>query len=284
MSCPYCLRAPRRSGCCTSRTRTWRRGSTASSGGSPRWRHPSSPTSSSTPATTWATPMGCAGLRAAFDPLRGIPGVFVHGSNDHAAPSPRNPLKYFTGPSPVKAIAEPLDTRALDGYFTDELGWVDLNNTVGSLDVGGARVDAFGVSDAHRHWDRLDDLPDPLEDLAVGRQRDRVARRHARTVPSRARHLHRSRRRHDLRRPHARRPGAPAGLRRTRGELRHPPAPGTGSQHVDARWPHRTAERQRGPRPFDLCSGALRLPARGVARDPPRRRGLLRSEHATEIG
>ena len=39
---------------------------------------------------------GLRGLRAAFDPLRGIPGVFVHGSNDHAAPSPRNPLKYFT--------------------------------------------------------------------------------------------------------------------------------------------------------------------------------------------
>jgi predicted MPP superfamily phosphohydrolase len=110
-------------------------------------------------------PDGLRGLRAAFDPLRGIPGVFVHGSNDHAAPSPRNPLRYFTGPSPVKSIAEPLDTRALDSYLTDDLGWLDLNNTVGSLDVGGARVDAFGVSDAHRHWDRLDSLGDPLADL-----------------------------------------------------------------------------------------------------------------------
>ncbi|MET0781700.1 MAG: metallophosphoesterase [Microbacterium sp.] len=108
---------------------------------------------------------GLRGLRTALDPLRGIPGVFVHGSNDHAAPSPRNPLKYFTGPSTVKSIGEPLDTQALDGYLGDELGWLDLNNAVGSLDVGGLRMDALGVSDAHRHWDRLDVLPDLLQDL-----------------------------------------------------------------------------------------------------------------------
>ena len=78
---------------------------------------------------------GLRGLRAALDPLRGIPGVFVHGSNDHAAPSPRNPLRYFTGPSKVKTASEPLDTQALDGYLGDELGWLDLNNAVGSLEV-----------------------------------------------------------------------------------------------------------------------------------------------------
>ncbi len=108
---------------------------------------------------------GLRGLRVALDPLRGIPGVFVHGSNDHAAPSPRNPLRYFTGPSTVKSASEPLDTQALDGYLTDELGWLDLNNTVGSLDVGRLRIDAFGVSDAHRGWDQLDVLPDLMEEL-----------------------------------------------------------------------------------------------------------------------
>lgn len=110
-------------------------------------------------------PEGLRGLRAAFDPFRGTPGVFVHGSNDHAAPSPRNPIRYFTGPSAVKVAAEPLDTRSLDGYLTEELGWLDLNNKVGSLDVAGARVHTFGVSDAHRGWDRLDALPDPLAEL-----------------------------------------------------------------------------------------------------------------------
>jgi predicted MPP superfamily phosphohydrolase len=110
---------------------------------------------------------GLRGLRAAFDPLRGIPGVFVHGSNDHVAPSPRNPFKYFVGPSKGGADRswEPLDTQALDGYLADELGWLDLNNAVGSLEVAGQRIDAFGVSDAHRGWDRLDVLPDLIEEL-----------------------------------------------------------------------------------------------------------------------
>jgi predicted MPP superfamily phosphohydrolase len=105
---------------------------------------------------------GLRGLRAAFDALRGIPGVFVHGSNDHAAPSPRNPFKYFTGPSKGKHTSEPLDTGALDDFLTDELGWLDLNNAAGSLELGGLRVDAFGVSDAHRGWDDLEVLPDRL--------------------------------------------------------------------------------------------------------------------------
>ena len=108
---------------------------------------------------------GLRGLRAAFAPLRGIPGVYVHGSNDHTAPSPRNPLRYFLGPSNHIPTAEPLDTQALDGYLADDLGWVPLNNAVASLEVAGRRVDTFGVSDAHRGWDRVDALPDPLAEL-----------------------------------------------------------------------------------------------------------------------
>ena len=115
---------------------------------------------------------GLRGLRRAFDPLRGIPGVFVHGSNDHAAPSPRNPLRYFTGPSKVKQSEEPLDTQALDDYLTDELGWLDLNNAVGSLDAGGLHIAAFGVSDAHRHWDRLGVLAAPLAALRAEESAD----------------------------------------------------------------------------------------------------------------
>ncbi len=110
-------------------------------------------------------PEGLRGLRAAFDPLRGIPGAFVHGSNDHAAPTPRNPFRYFMGPSKHIAESEPLETQALDGYLRDELGWLELNNAVGALDAGGQRVDLFGVSDAHRGWDRLDALPDALAEL-----------------------------------------------------------------------------------------------------------------------
>ncbi len=110
---------------------------------------------------------GLEGIRRAFEPFAGIPGVFVHGSNDVSEPSPRNPLKYFTGPS--KSTSEPrrLDTAAMDAYFTDELGWTDLNNTAARLTVAGLDVDLVGVDDPHRRWDRLDALPDALDALGA---------------------------------------------------------------------------------------------------------------------
>ncbi|MEV8267048.1 metallophosphoesterase [Microbacterium sp. NPDC076911] len=108
---------------------------------------------------------GLYGIRTAFATLQGIPGVYVHGSNDHAAPSPRNPFKYFTGPSKVTVAEEPLDTGALDAYFTDELGWLPLNNAAHTITVNDTVIDTFGISDAHRGWDRLDLLPDALEKM-----------------------------------------------------------------------------------------------------------------------
>lgn len=110
---------------------------------------------------------GLDGIRRAFEPFAGVPGVFVHGSNDVQAPSPRNPLKYFTGPSKSHAVPEHLDTAGLDTFLTDELGWADLNNAAARLRVAGRDVDLFGVSDAHRFWDRLDVLPGALEQLGA---------------------------------------------------------------------------------------------------------------------
>ena len=117
---------------------------------------------------------GLIGVRRALDPLRGIPGLYVHGSNDLVAPSPRNPIRYFSGPSRKPKRALSLDTDALDAYLTADLGWLDLNNAAGQLTVGDTRIDAFGVSDAHREWDRLEVLPAALDaldgeaDLRVG--------------------------------------------------------------------------------------------------------------------
>lgn len=110
---------------------------------------------------------GIDGIRRAFAPLAGIPGVFVHGSNDVLAPSPRNPLKYFTGPSERPEEPDFLDTDAMNHYFTDELGWTNLNNTAARLQVAGTDVDFVGVSDAHRDWDDLDVLPDALAALGA---------------------------------------------------------------------------------------------------------------------
>ncbi|MDR6867722.1 putative MPP superfamily phosphohydrolase [Microbacterium resistens] len=110
---------------------------------------------------------GLIGVRASFAPFAGVPGVFVHGSNDVFAPTPRNPLKYFMGPSSVRREEERLDTDAMDAFLSDELGWTSLNNAAATLDVGGRRIDLFGVSDAHRDWDELDTLPDALQTLGT---------------------------------------------------------------------------------------------------------------------
>ncbi|WP_405372370.1 MULTISPECIES: metallophosphoesterase [unclassified Microbacterium] len=99
---------------------------------------------------------GLEGIRTAFSPLRGVPGFFVHGSNDVIAPSGRNPIRYFTGPSEQHARATYLDTDALDAFMGEELGWTTLNNTAASVNAGGIRIDALGVDDAHRDWDDLD--------------------------------------------------------------------------------------------------------------------------------
>ncbi|HEX5857011.1 MAG TPA: metallophosphoesterase [Microbacterium sp.] len=111
---------------------------------------------------------GLRGIRSAFSAFRGVPGVFVHGSNDHVAPGPRNPLRYFTGPSKRRTTAEPLDTDALDTFMSDTLGWQDVNNAAASVDVRGHRIDLFGVSDAHCEWDRLDVLPGLVDELRQG--------------------------------------------------------------------------------------------------------------------
>ena len=110
---------------------------------------------------------GLEGIRRAFAPFAGIPGVFVHGSNDVTGPSPRNPLRYFLGPSKKQHEPETLDTDAMDRYFTEELGWTDLDNAAARLRVAGNTVDFFGVNDAHRDWDRLDLLPGALDDLGT---------------------------------------------------------------------------------------------------------------------
>ncbi|MCP1427504.1 putative MPP superfamily phosphohydrolase [Microbacterium foliorum] len=108
---------------------------------------------------------GLDGIRRAFESFAGIPGVFVHGSNDVNGPSPRNPLRYFAGPSQRHHEPTFLDTDAMDAFFTDDLGWTDLNNTAARLTVAGDRIDLFGVSDAHRQWDRLGDLPAAIDAL-----------------------------------------------------------------------------------------------------------------------
>jgi predicted MPP superfamily phosphohydrolase len=108
---------------------------------------------------------GLDGIRRAFEPFAGIPGVFVHGSNDVIAPSPRNPFRYFMGPSQKPPTPASLDTEALDAYFSEDLGWSALDNTATRLTIAGNRIEFLGVGDAHCEWDRLEDLPAAIDGL-----------------------------------------------------------------------------------------------------------------------
>jgi uncharacterized protein len=98
---------------------------------------------------------GLLGIRAGLEPFRDLPGVYVWGSNDYFGPSPKNPLKYFSGPSRQHSEPKRLDLAGLKAYL-DGLGLTELNNTAAVLEVKGTRLEFFGVDDPHRGYDRLD--------------------------------------------------------------------------------------------------------------------------------
>ncbi|MFF2370992.1 metallophosphoesterase [Agromyces sp. NPDC058110] len=107
---------------------------------------------------------GLEGIRAAFEPFRGIPGVFVNGSNDYFGPVAKNPFLYFSGPSGHVRRSARLDIAALHSYF-DELGWQDLDNTAIGFDLRGTHFEFFGVDDPHKGYDRLDLITSAIDEL-----------------------------------------------------------------------------------------------------------------------
>lgn len=116
---------------------------------------------------------GLSGVKYALEPFRGVPGVFVHGSNDYHGPVAKNPLAYFRAPSKVVHHTPNLDVAALNEFFED-LGWLDLNNTARAMSIRGSRIEFVGVNDAHVQWDRLEKLPGALDEMRenVGWQHD----------------------------------------------------------------------------------------------------------------
>jgi len=107
---------------------------------------------------------GLSGVRRALDAFEGVPGVFVHGSNDYFGPVLKNPFGYFFEGTHAKVKRHPdLDTDALDTYLEDELGWFDLNNAVRAIELKGTRMELIGTGDAHRGWARLGELPGMVE-------------------------------------------------------------------------------------------------------------------------
>jgi predicted MPP superfamily phosphohydrolase len=108
---------------------------------------------------------GLEGIRRAFEPFAGIPGLYVNGSNDYYGPVFKSPLNYLVPTKAREYRPKDLDTAALESYFNEELGWLDLNNTARSLSLGRSTIEVFGVNDAHRNWDRLDLLPGAIEEM-----------------------------------------------------------------------------------------------------------------------
>jgi len=92
----------------------------------------------------------------ALGPLAEFKAVFVNGSNDYRAPKPRNPVKYFAGPSEISG------SRTLDSdRFNKELenfGWHNLNNKSAVLEINGKKVGFMGLDDPHENLDDLASL------------------------------------------------------------------------------------------------------------------------------
>ncbi|MGV8897541.1 MAG: metallophosphoesterase [Rhodoglobus sp.] len=110
-------------------------------------------------------PDGIDGVINALDVFAGVPGVFVNGSNDYFGPQLKNPFSYFTGPSSKPSRAATLDIDRLEAYFENQLGWLSLNNKARAIEMRGSRLEFFGTNDAHRGWDRLDQLPGAIEEM-----------------------------------------------------------------------------------------------------------------------
>jgi uncharacterized protein len=99
----------------------------------------------------------------ALKPFAGIPGVYVHGSNDYFGPVPKNPFLYFSSPSKTPKKVERLDTARLERFYEDTLGWRSLNNSATAMNIRGVDIELFGTNDAHQDRDRLATLPAEIE-------------------------------------------------------------------------------------------------------------------------
>jgi len=112
-------------------------------------------------------------LARALSVFEGIPGVYVHGSNDYFAPRMPNPFTYLFRPSEPDQAGERLDTDGLDAVYSS-LGWLDLNNASGRMSVNGSPLLFTGTDDPHLDRDQLDIVARSLDD-ALGENHEPVS-------------------------------------------------------------------------------------------------------------
>jgi predicted MPP superfamily phosphohydrolase len=109
---------------------------------------------------------------ASFGRLLDRPGVYVWGSNDYYAPTFKNPLRYFEGPSKRdRRSPRTLPWQDLGRGFK-EAGWIDLTHTRASLEIKGVRLGFRGTDDPHLNQDHYAEVAGPVNreeiDVAIG--------------------------------------------------------------------------------------------------------------------
>ncbi|MFD0996468.1 metallophosphoesterase [Pseudoclavibacter chungangensis] len=104
-------------------------------------------------------------LRDMLEPFRGVPGVFVYGSNDYYGPVLKNPFTYFARTRKVKVRAPKLDITGLEALLTEEMGWHSLNNDATTIEVSGRPIHFVGVDDPHIKYDRPAEARAAFENL-----------------------------------------------------------------------------------------------------------------------
>ncbi|MCL1923273.1 MAG: metallophosphoesterase [Propionibacteriaceae bacterium] len=107
-----------------------------------------------------SSPDGIPTLERALEPLGGIPGVFVFGSNDFFGPRPINPFSYLKGPSsPHKIDSQKrlprIPTEDIAQLF-ESLGWKNGEDTSLNFTLRGTTVEVRGCKDAHMEEDRYE--------------------------------------------------------------------------------------------------------------------------------
>jgi predicted MPP superfamily phosphohydrolase len=108
-------------------------------------------------------------VMSALAPLLERPGLFVFGSNDYFAPTPKNPARYLVK-SKKRIHGDPLPWRDLRAAFIEH-GWADATHTRATVDLGDVKVAAAGVDDPHLKRDRydlIDGEPDATAVLRLG--------------------------------------------------------------------------------------------------------------------
>ena len=100
-------------------------------------------------------------LAHALEPLKGIPGIFVNGSNDFNGPGPVNPFAYLRDDRPDREIT-PLPYEAMWSLFED-FGWDSAEENRLRYTLGNSTVEVRGCGDAHINADYYPLVAGPVD-------------------------------------------------------------------------------------------------------------------------